>query len=194
MYTIKHRYTSVPLCEFDVSIVKEAAELGKNNLCDANLRGADLCDANLFGADLCGANLRGADLYGANLRGADLRGADLRDANLCDANLYGADLCDANLFGADLCGANLYGVNLYGANLDGETLIAAPIIIQPGLKYFCIISDNYMRLGCKRYTHEEWCNFNDTEISNMDSEALAFWTQWRSPLLAMCSAHKSSLR
>ena len=119
-------------------------------------------------ANLRGADLSGADLYGADLRGADLRGADLR--------------------GADLRGANLRGANLYGANLDGEKLTKSPLVVT-GLRYWCLISDGYMRLGCKRFTHEEWAEFSDDEIEKMDSCALEFWKQWKESLLAMCKAH-----
>ena len=154
MITIKHRFSGVTLCEFDVETVKHAAEVGKSNL-------------------------RYAYLYGADLRGADLRGADLR----------GADLRGANLRGADLYGANLDGADLYGANLDGEKLTKTPLSVV-GLHYWCVISDGYMRLGCKRFTHNEWANFTDEEISEMDYHALEFWKQWKVPLLAMCAAHR----
>ena len=125
-------------------------------------------------SNLCGANLCGANLYGANLDGA---------------NLDGANLCGANLDGANLCGANLCGANLCGANLDGEKLTKTPLSVV-GLFYRCLISDGYMRLGCKRFTHEEWANFNDEEIKEMDDCALEFWKQWKVPLLAMCAAHR----
>ena len=124
------------------------------------------------------ANLRGANLYGANLRGANLRGADLR----------GADLYGADLYGADLRGANLYGADLRGANLDGEKITKSPLAAT-GLRYWCLISDGYMRLGCKRFTHEEWARFSDNEIEAMDDYALEFWKQWKEPLLAMCKVH-----
>ena len=164
MTAIKHRYIGTTLCEFDVETVKQAAEKGK-----ANLRGADLDGANLYGADLYGANLYGADLYGANL--------------------YGANLRDANLDGADLYGANLDGADLYGANLRGEKITKSPLVVT-GLRYWCLISDGYMRLGCKRFTHEKWAGFSDNEIEAMDDYALEFWKQWKEPLLAMCKAHK----
>ena len=163
MIAIKHRYTDTTLCEFDVETVKQATEKGK-----ANLRGA---------------NLRGADLSGANLRGANLRGADLDCADLSGANLYFADLRGANLY----C-ANLDCADLSGANLDGEKLTKSPLVIT-GLRYWCLISDGYMRLGCKRFTHEEWAEFSDDEIEKMDSCALEFWKQWKESLLAMCKAH-----
>ena len=105
--------------------------------------------------------------------GADLRGA----------NLYGA-----NLRGADLYGANLYGADLYGADLEGEKITKSPLSVV-GLRYWCLISDGYMRLGCKRFKHAEWVNFTDEEISDMDEYALEFWSQWKAPLLAMCAAH-----
>ena len=167
MIAIKHRYTDTTLCEFDVETVKQATEKGK-----ANLRGA---------------NLRGADLSGANLRGANLHGADLDCADLSGANLYFADLRGANLY----C-ANLDCANLRGADLDGEKLTKSPLVIT-GLRYWCLISDGYMRLGCKRFTHEEWAEFSDDEIEKMDSCALEFWKQWKESLLAMCKAHASQL-
>ena len=173
MIAIKHRYSEQTLCEFDVATVKRAAEQGK---------------ANLYGANLRGADLRGANLDGANLRGADLRGANLRGANLDGANLDGADLRGANLRGADLYGADLYGADLRGAYLDGEKITKNPLSIV-GMHYWCLISDSYMRLGCKRFTHQEWSDFNDEQISEMDSKALEFRTQWKAPLLEMCKAH-----
>ena len=124
---------------------------------------------------------------GADLHGADLHGADLRGANLCGANLRGADLC-----GADLCGADLRGANLRGANIDGEIIQRPPISVE-NITYWCLITDDRMRLGCKLHTHNEWQNFNDGEISAMDDDALDFWKTWKEPLLAMCAAHRSKL-
>ena len=121
----------------------------------------------------------GADLYGANLYGADLGGADLRGANL-----YGADLYGANLYGADLRGADLRGANLYG-----EKLAIAPISII-NLYWDVLITESYMKIGCKRYRHEEWKAFDDVEISAMDSKASEFWKANKTWLLSACKAHK----
>jgi hypothetical protein len=88
----------------------------------ADLSHQDLCEANLRGANLNYVDLRKANLYGADLREADLYGADLREANLCradlrKANLYGADFRKANLYVADLRKADLYAADLSGADL-----------------------------------------------------------------------------
>ena len=112
-----------------------------------------------------GADLHGADLYGANLRGANLHGANLR-------------------------GADLHGADLYGADLHGEKLSQTPLQVN-GLKWFILISDNFMHIGCQRFTHEEWANFTDEEIVKMDFGALKFWRQWKASLIAMCHAHKN---
>ena len=104
------------------------------------------------------------------------------------ANLCGANLCGASLYGANLRDANLRDANLCGANLDGEKLTKSPLVVT-GLRYWCLISDGYMRLGCKRFTHEEWAEFSDDEIEKMDCCALEFWKQWKGSLLAMCKAH-----
>ena len=90
---------------------------------------------------------------------------------------------------ANLCGANLCGANLCGAVIDGEKITKTPIHIPIGLTYTGLITDSFMRLGCKRYSHAEWAEFSDDKISEMDSEALEFWKVWKAPLLAMCAAH-----
>lgn len=102
--------------------------------------------------------------------------------------IEGANLRSADLYGADLRSANLEGADLYGANLEGEILTKTPLIIS-NLKYWCLISDDYMRLGCKRFTHVEWSSFDDDTIAAMDSNALDFWRVWKGPLLAMCNTH-----
>jgi hypothetical protein len=157
----------------------DAKDLSYSFLRSANLRRADLRSANLCDANLCGANLCDANLCDANLSGADLYGANLCGANLRRANLSGADLRRANLVGANLCGANLYG----------DPLRKTPLTLC-GIKYWCLISDNHMRLGCKCFTHAEWAEFTDEEISMMDDGALEFWTEHKSMLLALCRAHK----
>ena len=108
------------------------------------------------------------------------------------ADLCRADLCGANLCGANLCGANLREADLCGANIDGEIIQRPPISVA-NITYWCLITDNRMRLGCKLHTHNEWQNFNDGEISAMDDDALDFWKTWKEPLLAMCAAHRSKL-
>ena len=154
----------------------------------ANLAGAYLGGANLAGAYLDGAYLDGANLGGANLAGANLAGANLGGANLGGANLGGADLGGANLGGANLGGANLDGANLGGANLDGEVLNKAPISLI-NLQWSILITGQYMRIGCQRHTHEEWRDFTDAKIRNMAIGALAFWREWKAPLLAICHAN-----
>ena len=157
----------------------------------ADLYGADLRDADLRCANLRCADLRGADLYGADLRSADLYGANLRGANLDGADLYGANLRGANLRCADLRGADLYGANLRGANLDGEKLTKTPLQLN-NLKWFVLISDKYLRIGCQRFTIEEWKNFDDETIVKMDFAALKFWRKWKASIIALCDAHTTA--
>ena len=141
MIYIKHKFSEVTICEFDVKTIREAAEKGKTDL-------------------------RGANLYGANLDGA-------------------------NLYGANLDGADLYGANLRGANLDGEKISKTPLSIN-GLRYWCLISDGFMRLGCQRHSHAEWTEFSDEQISEMDDGALEFWKVWKEPLFSICANHSNN--
>jgi len=178
--------------------LKEANLLGANlrdaNLLGANLQGANLLGANLQGANLLGANLQGANLRDANLQGANLLGANLQGANLRDANLLGANLLGANLEGANLLGANLEGANLLGANLEGANLYEDEKLTKPpsqvlGLKWFVLISDTYMKIGCQVHKISDWKEFSAREITKMAIGASKFWDQWKEPLLAMCEAH-----
>ncbi len=170
---IEHRFTDAVLFEQGGSDMSLRDTLESAVRAGTNLRGA-----NLRGADLCGADLRGANLRGANLRGANLYGADLRGADLCGANLYGTNLRGANLDGANLCGANLYG----------EILKRTPLTVT-GLRWFVLITDGFLRIGCQRHSHADWANFSDEQIAQMDSHASTFWTARKAPLLSMCAAH-----
>jgi len=193
MVEIRNRYTGVVLYRLDAETLVRAdlrgADLREADLRGADLREANLREANLRGADLHGADLLAAHLRGANLRGADLHGADLLGADLLAANLRGANLHGADLREADLWAADLREADLRGAIIDNETITKSPIQIACGLQYVALITEKYMRLGCKRYTHSEWAEFSDQEISEMDAGALEFWMQWKKPLLAMCKAH-----
>ena len=91
------------------------------------------------------ATLAEAIKQGANLVGANLEGAYLVGAYLVGANLRGANLVGANLEGANLRGANLRGANLRGANI--------PIFSKWG---FSIRDDNFLKIGCKEKTFDEW--------------------------------------
>ena len=88
-------------------------------------------------------------------------------------------------------GANLYGANLEGANLEGEKLTKTPLQLN-NLKWPVLISDKYLRIGCQRFTIEEWKNFDDAAIVKMDFAALKFWRNWKAPIIALCDAHTTA--
>ena len=112
--------------------------------------------------------------------------ANLRDANLRDANLHGANLSGANLRGADLSGANLSGADLHGASF-GEGVTAEQGVLQLiGLRWYVIIFDAHMRIGCQMHPLSDWASFDDRRIAEMDGvHALRFWRQHKSALLTL---------
>ena len=97
----------------------------------------------------------------------------------------------ANLEGANLRGANLYSADLEGANLEGEKLTKTPLQLN-NLNWPVLISDKYLRIGCQRFTIEEWKNFDDAAIVKMDFAALKFWRNWKAPIIALCDAHTTA--
>ncbi len=132
--------------------------LGKGDLKEADLRGANLQKANLYGANLQQARLWDANLQNANLSAANLQQTDLSQANLqkaflwhaqlqraklwhaklqetyfWNANLQQANLSQANLQKAQLSGANLQQANLKNANLQ-KTQLSRANLQQANLK------------------------------------------------------------
>src|SRR5260370_42703153 len=90
----------------------------------ADLREAQMAGANLYMADLTGASMAGANLESANLAGANLAGADLRGANLRGTNLLVADLHSTILHGTTLLETRgLSPQQLQTAIYDSTTII-----------------------------------------------------------------------
>jgi uncharacterized protein YjbI with pentapeptide repeats len=106
------------------------------------------------------------------------------------AYLGGADLGGADLGGAYLGGAYLGGAYLGGAYLGGEKLAISPLSIT-GLHWDVLISESYMVIGCQRHEHAKWKAFDDETISDMASNALAFWKHNKSFLMAACKVHRA---
>ena len=104
----------------------------------------------------------------------DKSGAVLRyfDAD----TLSGANLSDANLSGANLSGADLIGANLNGSDLIIITWSHWETYITPG----------HIRIGCQSHGLESWKNFNDEQISEMDSKAIDFWKQNKELIIGLC--------
>ena len=106
------------------------------------------------------ANLRGANLSGANLSVSDLSGANLRRANLSVSDLRGA--------------------NLSGA-LGDSTIIKTLQTTEYTINYY----QDRLQIGCKNYSVEEWLAFSDYAISEMDCNALLWWTEWKPKLVSL---------
>ena len=105
--------------------------------------------------------------------------ANLTDAILTDANLTRANLTRANLTGATLSGADLTGVDLADANLTNLLGNMKHIKTVQTDKYLVTYTTRVLQIGCKKYSIEEWKNFDDETILKMDSGALEWWAKWK---------------
>ena len=162
-HQIKHRFTDAVLFECDVPTEIESGLHTRYALEKATQARANLADANLAGANLAGTNLVDANLAGANLAGAKLAGTKLAGANLADANLAGAKW------------------------INGTPIARAPLQLF-GLRWNITIVDAHMQIGCQMHALHAWDAFTDEEISEMDSDALEFWTAHKSFLIGMARA------
>jgi hypothetical protein len=124
---------------------------------------------NLRGVDFRGADFRGADFRGADLSDAYLRGADLRSAYLRSAYLNGAYLRGADLTGADLRGAALW--ECIGNNKEVVTFFTEFYTVN--------FTRDFLNIGCRTYSYEEWFSFTDDEIYKMASDSLEFWNKYK---------------
>lgn len=100
-------------------------DLGRTDLSDKVLRGADFRGTRLAYASLRNADLRNADFTGASLIETDLQGAradfaDFSGAHLTWANLSEALLRRANFSEADLSGTELENSSIVGADITGS--------------------------------------------------------------------------
>ena len=109
---------------------------------------------SLCNADLRYTNLRGANLGSANLSGTNLSGADLRYADLGSANLRYADL--------RWCIGNMREIK--SAQFD---------------TYDVTWTKDTLAIGCQQHPIKDWWQFDDTTITNMDSDALLWWKKWK---------------
>ena len=117
----------------------------------------------------------------ADLRFANLRFANLRFANLSFANLSSADLSSADLRYADLRSADFSGTK------RGDWVINGRVIQISGLYYPIIVFSEHMEIGCECHSFNDWSEFNDKRILQMDGrEALEFWNENKWFLLSLC--------
>jgi len=103
----------------------------------------------------------------------------------------GADLNGANLRGAYLSDADLSGAYLSDAIYNGEKLDKEPMQII-GLKYFILITKEQIKIGCEIHKAEEWGNFDDKRILEMEGkEALSWWRKNKELIFKLHKVHCS---
>lgn len=100
--------------------------------------------------------------------------------------------------GADLGGAYLRGgiVHRFGCEFSR-------LPIQIGDKYWIELWDGFLKIGCEEHTIEDWQEFSDKRIIQMDGKsALEWWRIWKPILMNMAEetdrmtlpSHKKELR
>lgn len=151
---------------YDNARVFDNAEVSWHALVRGNAKvfgNAQVCDyAQVFGnAQVCGHSW----VY--------------EDATVCDnARVFdNAAVCGtARVFG----NARVFG---YARVACGDIKKLGDVRNITGERYNITILPNHIKIGCQLYTKEEWFNFEDHEILEMDGkEGLKWWKKWK-PLL-----------
>jgi hypothetical protein len=79
------------------------------------------------------------------------------------------------------------------AQVSGNAVATITPISLTGLTWNITISNNWLQIGCHRHTTQAWKDFTDSEISEMDSEALDFWNIHKDIILGLCDHHQSKI-
>ena len=166
---IKNRYTKEVIFSHEC----------KNNTVKKTVLEAIRQNCNLRESDLSGSDLSRCDLSGSNLSRCNLRGSDLSESDLSESDLSWSNLRESDLSWSDLSWSDLSGSNLSGSDLSGSNGNCKEIkTVQTDIWHVCMTA-NVMQIGCEQHTLIEWKNFNDDEISAMESGALEFWKNWK---------------
>ena len=98
----------------------------------------------------------------------------------------------ADLRGADLRGADLQGADLRGATYGEGVVIGNDPICIMGLKWFVLIMQTHIKIGCELHSKAEWAAFDDESIKKMNSGALEFWREHKEMILNSGKLKKSA--
>lgn len=142
------------------------------------------------------------DLKKHNVKAGDIGGYIEKESNLSgnawvydNAKVFG----DAKVYGnAKVCGnawvygnAKVFGdAWVYGnAKVCGDTISKSDDLynISSNSQYNITILPHSIKIGCQFHKKEDWWNFTDREIIEMDGkDALKWWRVWKPILQAIC--------
>ena len=70
--------------------------------------------------------------------------------------------------------ANLSGANLLRTIGDMQSVKSFQVE-----KYMITYTDAILNIGCRSYTIDEWNNFTNKQVSDMDNGSLEWWSKWK---------------
>ena len=129
---------------------------------------------------------------GLALRWGVEAGAYFAGADFTDANFTGADFTDADFTRADFTRANFTGANFTGADFTRADFTDADFTDAIGNRrevkslqidtWSITYTSTHLQIGCQRHKIEDWWEFDDETINDMDGAALEWWRKWKAPL------------
>lgn len=85
----------------------------------------------------------------------------------------------ANLSGANLRGADLRGARVWGCTGNRREIKSIFITDTYPITYTAEV----LQIGCERHKIEDWLEFDDERIAEMEgSKAIEFWREWKDTL------------
>ena len=71
------------------------------------------------------------------------------------------------------------------ADLFGEKITKVPLMVY-GLNYDILITENHIKIGCEVHKSEEWKEFDDKRILEMDGKSALLWWKENKDFVIMC--------
>jgi len=141
--------------------------------------------------DFSGSTLDDCDMSYGDYRGSNFSRCSAKRTKFTGSNLRGCNTVKMLIDGESLIGVDTRMVNLKGSIIDGEEVKKQPIVIN-GLPWFVLITDNYMRLGCERHTHQDWKNMKIKDMEKIGEIAVYIFQKYSSLLFTLCDLHSNT--
>ena len=158
--------------------LKEALRLHELwNKCDSRGVIAKFRNVNLHEVDFSRCMLAHLTITNSILTDAQLVESSYIAANFTDSNLQGANCNSSSFIGAILTGVNLTNVSLWNTIGNGEEIKSLQLEGWP----IAYTAEN-LQIGCENHKINDWWEFSDCEISEMDDDdddALEWWYKYK---------------
>ena len=133
---------------------------------------------------LKGALKEKISFHRADFSGSDFSGSNFRNSNFSGSDFSDSDFRNSSFRYSDFSGSNSRNSNFKNSNWEnsrhqykiGNMREWKSMQLDT---YMIVFNKRIMAIGCQQYTIDEWKQFTDEKISEMDKKSLEWWNKWK---------------